>query len=322
MFEKRQLGKTALRVPAIALGGNVFGWTVTEADSFRLLDIAYSLGLRFIDTADVYSKWVVGNRGGESETIIGKWLARTAHRSSVLLATKVGWELEGGRKGLSRGHIRHSIEESLRRLQTDYIDLYFSHIDDPRVPLEETLSTYEELIREGKIRFIGASNYGGERLSEAIKFSEENHIARYDVVQPLYNLIERQAYEHGLAPIVEQHGIGVTPYCALASGFLTGKYRSESDLRQRARAASVTKYLNPHGLRIVGALDLIARAYNVSPATVAVAWLIQRPTITSAIASATNETQLSMLAEAAQLRLAPPAIAQLTTISANGDDET
>jgi len=322
MFEKRQLGRTTLRVPPIALGGNVFGWTVTQADSFRLLDLAHALELTFIDTADVYSKWVAGNRGGESETIIGKWFARTGHRTSVVLATKVGWELENGRKGLSRKHIRRSIEESLRRLQTDYIDIYFSHIDDPHVPFEETLSTYEQLIREGKVRFIGASNYSGKRLSEAIKFSERNHVARYDVLQPLYNLIERQAYENGLAPIVEQYGIGVTPYSALAAGFLTGKYRGESDLRERARAASVAKYLNPRGMKIIGELDFLAREYNVSPATVALAWLVQRPTVTSAIASATSETQLSILAEAAQLRLTLSTIAELTTISGNGDDVT
>lgn len=315
MFAKRILGNTQLQVPPITLGGNVFGWTVGEAESFRLLDHALELGLNFIDTADAYSKWAPGNQGGESETILGKWFARSHKRKDIILTTKVGWDLGNGRKGLRADYIRQTAEDSLRRLQTDYIDLYLSHVDDATTPFEETLHAYEQLMREGKVRFIGASNHKGNRLREALETSQRNHLPRYDVLQPLYNLLERAEYESDLAPVAEQYGLAVTPYFALASGFLTGKYRTESDLKDRARGSRVAKYLNPHGLAIVDALQAVARQHHCTPASVALAWLVQRPTITSAIASATNEEQLENLAQAAALKLDEASMEKLTRVS-------
>lgn len=315
MQSKRKLGSTDLQVPAITLGGNVFGWTVSEADAFRLLDHAFDLDLTFIDTANVYSKWAPGNHGGESETIIGKWFARSGKRKDVVLTTKVGWDMGDGSKGLRANYIRRAAEDSLRRLQTDYIDLYLSHVDDPETPFEETLRTYERLIEQGKVRYIGASNYTGARLREALETSSRNNLPRYQVLQPLYNLLEREEYEADLAPVAKQYGLGVTPYYALASGFLTGKYRSEADLQGKARGAGVKKYLNQRGLAIIDALESVAREHNSNPASVALAWLIQRPTITSAIASATTQKQLDTLAEAANLKLDSASVDRLNAAS-------
>lgn len=313
---KRRLGHTDLEVPVIMLGGNVFGWTLDESGSFRLLDRAVEAGLNFIDTADVYAKWVPGNRGGESETIIGKWFARGGKRDQVILATKVGIEMGPGKQGLSAQYIQEAVEDSLRRLQTDRIDLYQSHKDDEKTPLEETLGAYDRLIREGKVRWIGASNYSGARLREALETSERNRLPRYESLQPLYNLMEREPYESETAPVVAEYGLGVVPYYSLASGFLTGKYRQATDTRDKARGAGVQKYFNDRGFGVLAALDSVAAAYHATPASVALAWLISQPGITAPIASATSERQLDDFVAAADLRLDSAAIAKLTAASA------
>src|SRR5580693_7266379 len=239
----RKLGNSGIDVPAIMLGGNVFGWTVGENDSFRLLDAAFDAGLNFIDTADVYSRWIPGHVGGESETILGKWFARSGKRDRVVIATKVGMDMGDGKQGLAPKYIAEAVEASLRRLQTDRIDLYQAHKDDEKTPLEETLAAFDRLIRQGKVRFIGASNYTGARLREAMETSKRNNIARYATLQPHYNLVERENYETDLAPVVAEYGLGVIPYFSLAGGFLTGKYRGEADLQGKARAGIAGKYL-------------------------------------------------------------------------------
>jgi aryl-alcohol dehydrogenase-like predicted oxidoreductase len=292
-----------IRVPVLCLGGNVFGWTTDEPASFAILDAALAAGLNFIDTADVYSRWVSGNYGGESETIIGNWLKRSGKRDKVVVATKVGMEMSTGAKGLSRAYILRAVEESLRRLQTDYIDLYQSHTDDPDTPLEETLETYGVLVRQGKVRVIGASNYTAERLDQALRVSEENGYPRYETLQPHYNLCERAGYEAALEPLCRRHGLGVIPYFSLASGFLTGKYRSETDLAGRARAGMVKPYLNDRGLRILSALDQVANEKRSSLAAVSLAWLIARPGITAPIASVSSPAQLNDLVAATSLQL-------------------
>lgn len=312
----RKLGGTGLDVPAITLGGNVFGWTVTESDAFRLLDRAVDLGLNFIDTADVYSKWAPGNHGGESETIIGKWFARSGKRSSVVLATKVGMDLGDGKKGLSAKYIAQAAEASLKRLQTDTIDLYFSHQDDKETPLEETLGAYAKLIEQGKVRNIGASNYTGERLRSALELSAKTGLPAYSVLQPLYNLLERAGYESDLAPVVKDFGLGVAPYFALASGFLSGKYKSAEDAQGKSRGPMVSKYLNERGFGVVAVLDEVAKEHDSTPARVALAWLIAQPGITAPIASATSEAQLEDLAEAEKLELDATSIEKLNAASA------
>jgi aryl-alcohol dehydrogenase-like predicted oxidoreductase len=312
----RKLGGTGLDVPAITLGGNVFGWTVTESDAFRLLDRAVDLGLNFIDTADVYSKWAPGNHGGESETIIGKWFARSGKRSSVVLATKVGMDLGDGKKGLSAKYIAQAAEASLKRLQTDTIDLYFSHQDDKETPLEETLGAYAKLIEQGKVRNIGASNYTGERLRSALELSAKTGLPAYSVLQPLYNLLERAVYESDLAPVVKDFGLGVAPYFALASGFLSGKYKSAEDAQGKSRGPMVSKYLNERGFGVVAVLDEVAKEHDSTPARVALAWLIAQPGITAPIASATSEAQLEDLAEAEKLELDATSIEKLNAASA------
>jgi aryl-alcohol dehydrogenase-like predicted oxidoreductase len=312
----RQLGKTNLQVPVMMLGGNVFGWTVNEADSFRLLDHAFDLGLNFIDTADVYSRWAQGHTGGESEAIIGKWFAQSGKRDRVIIATKVGMDMGEGKIGLSAKHIQQSVEDSLRRLQTDRIDLYQSHKDDEKTPLEETLETYGALIRQGKIRYIGASNYTGDRLRTALEISRKNGLPAYQSLQPQYNLVERTGYETDLAPVVAKYGIGVIPYYSLASGFLSGKYRTEADTQGKARGRGAGKYLNEHGLKVLAALDEVAAAYKATPASVALAWLAAQPGITSPIVSATTTKQIDDIAAAAELQLDAAALAKLTAASA------
>jgi aryl-alcohol dehydrogenase-like predicted oxidoreductase len=312
----RPLGKTNLSVPVMMLGGNVFGWTVNEEESFGLLDRAFDLGLTFIDTADVYSRWVPGHTGGESETIIGKWLARSGKRNQVILATKVGIEMGPGKAGLSAKHIRESVEDSLRRLQTDRIDLYQSHRDDESTPLEETLEAYGKLITEGKVRFIGASNFTGARLRAAIETSRKLGLPSYQCLQPHYNLVERQAYETDLAPVVAEYGIGVIPYYSLASGFLSGKYRSAADTEGKARGRGAGKYLNEAGLRVLAALDALAAEYNSTPAAASLAWLAAQPGITAPIVSATTADQVDGIAAAAELKLSGDAIARLSAASA------
>ncbi len=314
-MQKRQIGKSSLQVPILCLGGNVFGWTVDERESFRLLDAALDAGLNFIDTADVYSRWVSGHQGGESETVLGKWFARSGRRSQVVLATKVGLEMGDGRKGLSRKYMAEAVEASLRRLQTDYIDLYQAHTDDTETPLEETLSAFDTLVDQGKVRVIGASNYSGARLKEAIQISQKNNLARYECLQPNYSLMERSAFESDLLPVVETYGIGVIPYFSLAAGFLTGKYRSKQDAAGKARGQMVEKYLNDRGFAVLDALDAVAADQHSTPARVALAWLIAKPGITAPIASATSLDHLNDLAEATRLKLPPEAIARLDAAS-------
>ncbi len=314
-MQKRKLGNSGLEIAPLAFGGNVFGWTVDEATSFQLLDGFVSAGLNLIDTADIYSRWVPGHTGGESETIIGKWMKSRGNRDRVLIATKVGMDMGDGKKGLAKAYIFQAIEDSLRRLQTDYVDLYQSHEDDPNTPLEETLSTYAELIKQGKVRAIGASNYKGDRLAEALKVSREKSLPRYETLQPNYNLYDRADYETTLEPICAKEHLGVIPYFSLARGFLTGKYRSEADLKKSPRGQGVRSYLNERGRRILAALDETARAHNSKPGTVALAWLIARPSITAPIASATNLDQLQDLIAATQLQLSTADIEKLNHAS-------
>lgn len=315
-MKKRQLGKSGLEIAPLAFGGNIFGWTVDEQSSFKLLDGFVAGGFNFIDTADIYSGWAAGNQGGESETIIGKWLKQSGNRERVIIATKVGMEMSPDKKGLAKDYILRSAEDSLRRLQTDYIDLYQSHQDDPSTLLEETLEAYAQLIEQGKVRAIGASNYSAERLSEALRVSEENGLPRYESLQPLYNLYARAEYEETLEPVCLENGLGVIPYFSLASGFLTGKYRSEADLSKSARGGGIKKYLNERGFRILEALDQVAEEHNSTPAGVALAWLIARPSITAPIASATSLEQLNDLIEATKLELDRDAIERLNRASA------
>src|SRR5450432_515455 len=311
-MDKNKLGNTGLEVPPIMLGGNVFGWTVIESESFRLLDRALDAGLNFIDTADVYSRWVPGHSGGESETILGKWLAKNGKRDQVILATKVGMDMGDGKQGLAPQYIRQAVEDSLRRLQTDRIDLYQSHKDDEHTPLEKTLAAYDALIHEGKVRFIGASNYSGVRLREALEVSTRNDLPAYQTLQPNYSLVERENYETELLPVVQQYGLAVVPYFSLAGGFLTGKYRKQSDLEGRARAAIAGKYLNARGLAVLEALDAVAAEHKAAPAQVALAWLMQQPGVAAPIASATSAAQLDDLVKATQLNLDAASLEKLT----------
>lgn len=281
----------------------MFGWTVTEATGFRILDAFVSAGFNLIDTADTYSIWIAGHKGGESESIIGKWLRESGRRSEVLIATKVGMNMGPGGKGLSVAHILESVEGSLRRLQTDYIDLYQAHEDDPNTPLDQTLEAFSTLIDQGKVRAIGASNYGADRLKAALSCSKERGLARYESLQPMYNLMDRDRYDGPLEKVCRTEGLGVIPYYALASGFLTGKYRSKDDLAKSPRGKRAEVRLNERGFRILAALDEVAARVDSSPATVALAWLIEHPHITAPIASATSLEQLSELTRAASLHL-------------------
>jgi aryl-alcohol dehydrogenase-like predicted oxidoreductase len=321
MTQLRSLGRSGLLVSPLAFGGNVFGWTVDEAASFRLLDAWVDAGFNLVDTADVYSRWVPDHTGGESETIIGKWLRQSGKRSRVVLATKVGKPMGDGKSGLSPAYIREAVEASLQRLQTDYIDLYQSHDDDAATPLEDTLGAFNDLIKAGKVRAIGASNYSAPRLAEALDVSERFGIARYESLQPLYNLYDRAPFEDALEPLCVQREVGVVNFYALAAGFLTGKYRTEADAAKSARGASTTqKYLNPRGLRILEALDKVAEQYNAKPGQVAIAWQIARPSITAPIASATSITQLEELVVATQLKLDAGTIEMLDRASAETTD--
>ncbi len=310
-----KLGKSDLEVPPICLGGNVFGWTVPEKDSFRLLDAALEAGLNFIDTADVYSRWAPGHQGGESETILGKWLATGNKRSNVILATKVGMEMGDGKSGLKAAYIEQAVEDSLRRLQTDYIDLYQAHKDDKDTPLEETLNAFDKLVREGKVRHIGASNYSGARLAEALAVSADNGLIKYVTLQPQYNLVAREGFETDLLPVVEEQVLGVLPYYSLASGFLTGKYRSKGDAEGKARGGSVSKYLNDWGFSVLNTLDEVAQAHQSTPARVALAWLMVQRGVSAPIASATSEDHLTDLVEATQLTLDHASLQRLTAVS-------
>jgi aryl-alcohol dehydrogenase-like predicted oxidoreductase len=315
-MKKGKLGNSGLEVAPLALGGNVFGWTIDEPASFQVLDAFAAAGFNFVDTADMYSIWKPGNKGGESETILGNWVKKSGNRKKVLIATKVGMDLGAGMKGLSRDYILRAAEASLRRLQTDYIDLYQAHTDDTAVPLQETLEAFGQLVKQGKVRAIGASNYTAPRVTEALDVSKKLGLPRYESLQPLYNLYDRADYEANLEPICRENGIGVIPYYSLASGFLTGKYRGEADLAKSARGAGVKKYLNQRGFRILAALDQTANKYNSTPAQVSLAWLLTRPTITAPIASATNVNQLKELLDATNLQLDRESIQLLDQASA------
>lgn len=315
-MNRRRLGSSGLETAPLALGGNVFGWTADETASFAVLDAFVDGGFNLIDTADVYSSWAPGNHGGESETIIGKWLKRNGNRARVIIATKVGMQMGPGKKGLSRAYIKRAAEDSLKRLQTDYIDLYQAHQDDPGTPLEETLGAFSELVQEGKVVAIGASNFSAERLDEALKTSGRNGWPRYETLQPEYNLYDRGGFETKLQPLCRQAGLSVIPYYSLASGFLTGKYRSEKDLANKARGQKVKGYLNRRGFSILEALDEVAKESGSKPVQVALAWLAAQPTIAAPIASATSVEQLHDLMRAAELQLDSAAIERLNRASA------
>ena len=318
-MEMRPLGRCGLQVAPLAFGGNVFGWTADAAASFALLDAFVDAGFNLIDTADVYSRWVPGHAGGESETLIGQWLKASGKRDRVVLATKVGHDMGDAGKGLSAAHIRRAVEASLRRLQTDRIDLYQAHVDDPATPLEETLGVFAELIRAGKVRAIGASNYGAARLREALATSARLGLPRYETLQPQYNLVDRAPYEAELQPLCVAEGIGVINYYGLARGFLSGKYRSEADATASPRAAGVRQaYFNERGWRVLAALDEVAAQLQATPAQVALAWQMCQPGIVAPIASATSVAQFAELAGAAALVLPDAAAARLAEASAGG----
>lgn len=302
-MRKVTLGRTGLQVAPINLGGNVFGWTLDERQSFEILDAFQAAGFNFIDTADTYSFWVPGNSGGESETIIGKWFRSRGNRADIVLATKVGFENGLRPADVSRATIIRTVEESLLRLQTDYIDLYYTHKDDGVTPVDETLEAHDRLVREGKVRHIGASNLSPENLVASLEFSARNGSAAYEVYQPHYNLIAREEYETRYAPIIEQYGLAVAPYYSLASGFLTGKYRSESDLGKSPRGGGVRSYLTEKGLNVLHALDRVAAKHGSVPATIALAWLLTRPNVVAPIVSATSKEQLKTLTDAPAVQL-------------------
>ena len=314
-MKKRSLGNSGLEVAPLAFGGNVFGWTADERMSFRLLDTFVAAGFNLIDTADAYSRFAPGNRGGESESIIGKWLKQGDRRDKIVIATKVGLEMGPGAKGLSKAYILRAVENSLSRLQTDYIDLYQSHRDDPDTPLDETLEAYARLMEQGKVRAIGASNYSAERLSYALTLSRRHELPRYECLQTEYNLYDRAEYEETLESVCIENGLGMLSYFSLASGFLTGKYKSAADAANKARGDFVKKYLNERGFKIVEVLDQVAKELHAAPAQVALAWLIARPTVTAPIASATSLAQLKELIGATKLKLDEAAIALLNRAS-------
>jgi aryl-alcohol dehydrogenase-like predicted oxidoreductase len=312
MATLRELGHSGLHIAPLVLGGNVFGWTADEPTSFAVLDAFVAGGGNAIDTADVYSRWVPGHEGGgQSETVIGKWLKQRGRRDDVLIFTKVGMELAPDKKGLSKAYIKQAVEASLKRLQTDYIDLYQSHQDDETLPVTEPLEAYAELLKEGKIRAIGASNFKPARLQEALD-AAKNGLPRYESLQPEYNLYDREAFEKDDLPIVQASGIGVIPYFGLAAGFLTGKYRSEADLQKSPRGAGIgKKYLNDKGFKILKALDAVAQRHGISQAQVALAWLMQAPGITAPIASGTSVAQVQELLKAMDVQLTSADVAEL-----------
>jgi len=315
-MKRRKLGKTGLEISPLILGGNIFGWTVDQAASFELLDAFVAAGFNAVDTADVYSRWVPGHQGGESEMIIGEWMKQRGNRAKIVVMTKVGMDMGDGKKGLSKSHILRAADESLRRLQTDYIDLYQSHADDPETPFEETLGAYKELIKQGKVRAIGASNFKGDRLVAALKASRKTGLPAYQSLQPNYSLIERAEYETNLEPLCLKEGLAVINYFPLAGGFLTGKYRSEKDAEGKARARNVTKYLNERGFKIIAALERVAAKHNANPAQVALAWAMARPSVTAPIASATNAEQMKDLVASTDLKLDRDSVDLLNRASA------
>lgn len=315
-MEKRQLGNTDLHIYPIAFGGNVFGWTLDEKKSFEILNGFTEAGFNFIDTADVYSRWAPGNSGGESEKIIGNWLKEKKNRHDIILTTKVGSDMGDGKKGLKKQYILKAIEDSLKRLKTDYLDLYQTHFDDVETPVQETLEAYDQLVKDGKIRWIGTSNMSPERIKESFETSAEKGLPNYETLQPHYNLYAREKYETNYEPLALGHGLGVITYFSLESGFLTGKYRTKEDLSKSPRGGDMDKYFDERGLKILVALDEISKQNNTTPAAVALAWLIQRPSVTAPIVSATSLSQLDSIIQAPNLNLDSDAIRFLTAASA------
>lgn len=300
-MEKRTIKNTDLEIAPINFGGNVFGWTLDEAQSFEILDKFVGAGFNFIDTADIYSAWVNGV-GGQSETIIGKWVSERKNRDKVIIATKVGGQNKEHGLDTSRQHILKSVDESLKRLQTDYIDLYYTHFDDEKTPVEETMEAYDELVKAGKVRYIAASNVSPARIDGSFKASEEKKLAKYVALQPHYNLLEREPFETEYAPIVEKYNLSVFPYWSLAAGFLTGKYRKEEDFNT-PRGGGIKKYFNEKGLSVLAALDKVAEKHNSQQATIALAWLLANPLITAPIVSATSDRQLQTIFDAPNVKL-------------------
>ena len=315
-MQTRRLGQTDLEIAPLVFGGNVFGWTADEKTSFDLLDRFTAAGLNAIDTADSYSRWVEGNSGGESETIIGNWMKARGNRDKVVVITKVGSDMGQGKHDLSAGYIEKAVENSLRRLQTDRIDLYLSHWPDPSVAYEETLGAYQRLIDQGKIRFAGASNLDAVQLRDALDVSRNKQLPRYEVLQPEYNLYDRSSFDGPLRDLCLAEEIGVITYFSLAKGFLSGKYRSEADLGKSPRGGGVASYLNTRGMRILAALDTVSARHSANQAEVALAWVVARPGVTAPIASATTLDQVDSLVRAAALRLSPDDIAELDGASA------
>lgn len=313
---KRQLGTTNIHISPLVFGGNVFGWTIDKAQSFQLLDQFIDAGFETIDTADMYSVWAPGNKGGESETIIGEWLHERKNRHNKIIITKVGNVISEDKKGLAAPYIIRSAEDSLRRLKTDYIDVYLSHVYDPTIPYEETLEAYQKLIDAGKVRYIGASNHNAQQLKDALSVSNNKHLPSYQVLQPEYNLFDRAGFEGDLKAVAEQSQIGVITYYSLASGFLSGKYRSETDLKKSVRGAGIKKYLTERGFKILNALDSISEKHQVNPAEIALSWLIHSPGVTAPIASATSKTQLNSLIKSTQIHLDEEDIILLNKASA------
>lgn len=315
-MELRKLGNSDLKVSRLMFGGNVFGWTADESMSFKLLDMWVDAGFNFIDTADVYSIWAPGNKGGESETIIGKWLKRKGNRDKVIIATKLGMEMGPHKIGLSKPYMMRAVEDSLHRLQTDYIDLYQSHKDDPETPLDETMEGFAELVKNGKVRIVGASNYSPERLQQSLKVSREHGFPLYQSLQPIYNLCDRFVYEGELESICVKNNMGVITFYSLAAGFLAGKYRTQESIDKSARKVRVEQYFNERGLRILKALDAVAAELQSTPAKVALAWVLTRPSITAPIVSATNLEQMKDLFEAVNLKLDNASVDALNAASA------
>lgn len=315
-MEKRKLGNSDLEIYPVVFGGNVFGWTIDEKKSFQILDSFVGAGFNAIDTADVYSRWAPGNSGGESESILGKWMKRNKNRNSLVVMTKVGSDMGNGKKGLRKDYIIKAAEDSLKRLQTDYIDLYQTHFDDESTPVQETLEAYDQLSKDGKIRWIGASNMSVDRLKESLEVSAVNDLPMYQTLQPHYNLYEREKFENGFEPICLGRGLGVITYYSLESGFLTGKYRSKKDLDKSPRAGKMDRYFDDRGFQILDALDEVAKEYSADPASVALSWLIHRPSVTAPIVSATSVEQLQSIIKAPQLDLDANAIRFLTAQSA------
>lgn len=315
MIQYRQLGNSDLKIAPLIFGGNVFGWTVDENKSLELLDVFSEGGFNCVDTADSYSRWVPGNKGGESETIIGKWMKQKGNREKIIISTKVGSDMGQGHKDVSKKYILNAVEDSLTRLQTDYIDLYQTHWDNEATPVEETLEAYDILVKQGKVKWIGASNLSPERLTASLAASKKHNYPVYQTLQPEYNLYDREKFEKDYQSICEQHNLSVINYYSLASGFLSGKYRSAADLGKSKRGGGIKKYLNERGFRILSALDKIAAAHHTTPASVAIAWLIKQPTVAAPIASATSIEQLNALMTAATLQLSSEALTELNESS-------